>query len=101
MKGYEPWENSVIISALKAQTISAHLKKLRTGIVKIYSIPSNAVVYINGIERGSTPLTIDDIPVGEYRIEIMKDKYQNWTSTIMVTAEKTSTISKQLKLQDY
>ena len=100
MEGYKPWEKPVVIRAFKAQTISANLKRLRTGAVKIYSVPSDAIVYMDGIEKGSTPITIEDVPAGKHRIQIMKENYQSWTGTVMVTAGETITILKQLKLQN-
>jgi hypothetical protein len=41
----------------------------------VRSEPSRARVFINGIERGLTPFTFDDIPPGEYGIRLAKEGY--------------------------
>jgi hypothetical protein len=43
-----------------------------TGLV-IRSDPSGARVYVDGIERGFTPLTLGNLPGGEYYIRLHKD----------------------------
>ncbi|WP_010257801.1 PEGA domain-containing protein [Treponema primitia] len=41
----------------------------------VRSAPSMSKVFINGIERGLTPLTLENIPQGEYDIRLEKDGY--------------------------
>ncbi|MFH1414986.1 MAG: PEGA domain-containing protein [Elusimicrobiota bacterium] len=99
MDGYEPWKTSIKINAFKTETVSAELKRMSTGIVKIYSAPGNATVYLNGIEKGSTPLTVKDVMPGEYKLEITKDYEYSWSGAITVNSGETTTVQKQLKKQ--
>jgi hypothetical protein len=42
----------------------------------ITSDPSGALVYVNGVEKGRTPATIDFKWYGDYRFELRKDGYE-------------------------
>ncbi|MGM0441578.1 MAG: PEGA domain-containing protein [Elusimicrobiota bacterium] len=95
MKGYEPWEKTVRVRAFKTETISAQLKKLKTGTVKIFSAPSAATIYIAGTERGYTPADYELEP-GVYEVEIDKTGYESWYGTVKVKAGEEIKIFKQL-----
>ncbi|GHU09989.1 hypothetical protein FACS1894151_08860 [Spirochaetia bacterium] len=45
-----------------------------TGIY-VRSIPSGARVFIDGVERGMTPLRLTDLPGGRYSIRLLKEGY--------------------------
>jgi hypothetical protein len=47
-----------------------------SGLV-IRSDPSHAQVYIDGIERGYTPLTLGNFAKGDYGIRIRKEGYED------------------------
>ncbi len=52
----------------------------------IDSRPSGAAVTINGKPSGNTPLTINDLAPGEYRILMAMPGYRNFTTTVRVVA---------------
>ena len=58
------------------------------GKLTVDSIPSVAAVYIDGIRRGSTPLTAS-FPPGKYRLRIEKSGYQEKMEEIEISAEQT------------
>lgn len=49
---------------------------------------SGATVYINGIEKGTTPLSLKQ-PVGTYKVLIKKDNYKDFSETINLFNERT------------
>jgi len=57
-----------------------------TGSLSVDSRPSGAAVTINDVARGTTPLTIDDLAPGEYRIVMAMPGYRNFTTTVRVVA---------------
>ena len=57
-----------------------------TGSLSVDSRPSGATVTINGTARGTTPLSIDDLAPGEYRIVMAMPGYRNFTTTVRVVA---------------
>ena len=50
------------------------------------SRPAGAAVTINGKPGGTTPLTVNDLAPGEYRIEMTMPGYRNFTTTVRVVA---------------
>jgi hypothetical protein len=56
------------------------------GQLAIESRPIGAAVTINGKPRGTTPLTINDLAPGEYRIQMSMPGYRNFTTTVRVVA---------------
>lgn len=41
--------------------------------ITVTSEPSGAMVYVNGVEKGRTPVTFDFVWYGDYRFELSKD----------------------------
>lgn len=59
---------------------------IATGALTIDSRPSGAAVTINGKPGGNTPLTINDLPPGDYRILMAMPGYRNFATTVRVVA---------------
>jgi hypothetical protein len=57
-----------------------------TGGLNVDSRPGGAAVTINGSPRGSTPLTIDDLSPGDYRIVMTMPGYRDFATTVRVVA---------------
>ena len=56
------------------------------GGLSVDSRPAGAAVTINGKPSGKTPLTIDDLPPGDYRIVMTMPGYRNFATTVRVVA---------------
>lgn len=70
------------LSALSVEQIQANVVNrvdltlgIAKGSINVFSIPLEAVVFIDGYKVGVTPLTIDELKVGEHEIEIEKMDY--------------------------
>ena len=57
-----------------------------TGTLVVDSRPPGAAVTINGKPSGTTPLTINDLPPGEYQVVMTLPGYRNFTTTVRVVA---------------
>ncbi len=55
-----------------------------TGDLKIASDPFDAEVFINGEKKGKTPLTLRDLLIGDYSLELRKELHANLKKTITV-----------------
>ena len=55
------------------------------GSLDLASSPSGASVLLDGTVKGTTPITIDDLDVGSYKLIIKKDGYSDWLRTAKVT----------------
>jgi len=70
-----------------------HLQE--TGILEITSDPQDAVIFVNGEEKASTPKKIDLIS-GTYEITIQKDTFTTWKKEIFVEPQITTQIQATL-----
>jgi len=57
-----------------------------TGSLAVDSRPTGAAVTINGKPSGATPITINDLEPGEYRILMTMPGYRNFATTVRVVA---------------
>ena len=54
--------------------------------LSIRSNPQDARVFIDGIERGTTPLMLENISPGEYSVRLVKDGYKERRFSVMLIA---------------
>lgn len=57
-----------------------------TGGLTVESRPTGASVTVNGKPIGTTPLTMNDLPPGDYRVVMSMPGYQNVSTTVRVVA---------------
>jgi hypothetical protein len=55
-----------------------------SGSLEVLSEPIGAEVYMQGIRRGVTPITLSSIPKGNVEIEIKKDGYATYRKVLLV-----------------
>jgi len=67
------------------------------GKIKAISTPSNAKVYLDGSYRGTTPLLISNVKVGEHNIKFTKKDYYDRSKTVQVKENTTTYIAARLK----
>jgi len=65
-------------------------------IVSINSNPLGADVFIDSVFRGRTPLTLTDTAIGNHRLTIMMDGYEEYTRDIILDAATPLTIGTSL-----
>lgn len=69
--GYKPLESRITVNEKDTARIEGQLEQLY-GSLSITSDPSGAEVFINGLSRGYTPLTLDSISAGSAEIRVQK-----------------------------
>ena len=79
---------SASAAAGRSGETSPELARSRASVggLSVDSRPSGAAVTINGTARGTTPLAIDDLAPGEYRILLAMPGYRNFATTVRVVA---------------
>ncbi|GEM_PF-1802063 len=81
---------ALILSSLGIVIKPGHGTKnvVKTGIIYVSSIPSGALVVLNGKPtNGQTPTVINNLPPGIYTLEVTAKNYQPWKTTVTVAAE--------------
>ncbi|MEJ2050128.1 MAG: PEGA domain-containing protein [Calditrichota bacterium] len=57
----------------------------KTGTINLTSLPGGARVFINGIERGATPITGAELPAGqEVEVRFSLDGYETYTTKVPI-----------------
>ena len=59
-----------------------------TGILVVESVPADADLFINNVDKGKTPLTLYNFDVGSYDIIIKKEGYEDYISIVEIEAGK-------------
>jgi hypothetical protein len=97
MTGYHSFEQAIDLEAGKKITINPTLKRLSAAL-SLTSSPSSATVYVNGVQRGQTPLTVNDLAEGTYSIRFEKAGYEPVVHGTMVRAGETLSLKGELTL---
>ena len=83
-EGYFPIEDRLAVADDRAQHYVYSLRK-RPGHLNFDTGPvTGAEVIMDGASRGKTPVTVRDLPPGEYLVEINADRYFPFRDTINV-----------------
>ena len=67
-----------------------------SGAINIASAPMGATVYIDGVNRGRTPILIKDVLEGQHVISIEEEGYDNYYDTIEVVKNQIIQITQPL-----
>jgi len=105
LDGYKDWEKSVNIIADETLEYSAELvsgfatssENITTGILLVRSEPSDAKVFVDGVEKGHTLLQIADIGIGEHEIRIEKKLYYPYTEIVTIQPDAIVEVNANLK----
>ncbi|MHC4268092.1 MAG: PEGA domain-containing protein, partial [Planctomycetota bacterium] len=96
--GYKDWSNSVDIIPEKELTLMAKLQ-MKPGSVGIKSEPSNATVFLDEKDFGTTPITITDLQPGSHKVEVKMDGYKNWSEIIKIINGKELSLTAELQVK--
>ena len=66
------------------------------GTVEIYSTPPNAAVFVDGVYRGVSPITLKDLGFGGHHLRIEKNGYSPYGGPLEVTNEQSLTSQTRL-----
>ncbi len=64
-----------------------------TGSIKVKSTPAGAMVYVNGAQKGFTPMTISGLSPGSVGLRVVLDGYEMVEDTVQIQAGKEETMN--------
>lgn len=74
-------------------------EKVVRGKLEICSIPENASVFVDGVVKGSTPLTLE-LPFGKYEIRISADNYFSYAAQVTLSKPVESICPRLVSMSD-
>lgn len=89
----------VILLLFKMPGSGWHSKQIETsfGTLQIQSVPADARVIVNGVDRGVTPLQIDPVIPGNYEIRMEKEGFKPLVRHLPVNRGENANLSIQLE----
>ena len=72
-------------------------RRAEIGQLRVSSSPSGADVFLGDRYAGRTPLSMDQVRIGEYVMRIEQQGYQVWSRTIRINPNRTTTMHADLE----
>ena len=69
------------------------------GVLDISSSPSRATVLVDGVEKGQTPLILNDVLVGSRKVMLKKEGYEPYEKTMTLTEDADNTLTATLEVE--
>jgi len=116
-RGYAPEERRVVLTkARPSRSLEVRLAPqapprpstpatigkptVATGGLAVESRPTGASVTVNGKPSGTTPLTLNDLPPGDYRVTMTMKGYRDFATTVRVVAGERARAAARLTEQE-
>ena len=94
LNGYHTYTTTTSVSSGTRSNVYCSLSPMVTsGSLYIISNPTNAKVVLDGLYRGNTPLTLNNLASTTHIVELDHPGYYDWKSTVEVPAGGTKTVS--------
>jgi len=103
-EGYNPVSRIVSVNAGQQTSVYFDLTA-QTGAIAVTSSPTGSAVYLDNTYQGVTSavsgqLTLPGIPVGVHRLDVLKDGYAPFTTTVTVANGQTAQVTATLTSDD-
>jgi hypothetical protein len=95
--GVSPFAGSRAGSAYAGDISGDHFEEVEGRGFQIRTRPAGARVFIDGLERGLSPLFLDTLASGEYRVRLIKDGYEERELSVRILAGSRLNVSVELK----
>ena len=81
------WSKTIFVERGRTSYVFARLKPsyhYRKGSIRVSSQPSRARVFLDGVDKGKTPLTIRGLKVGWHELAVIKEDYRIYVKDVYV-----------------
>jgi hypothetical protein len=80
---YAEWNQQVTVVTNNTAVVAGTMAGL-PGTIEVRSTPADASVFVDGQERGITPLLLSGVPQGEHEVKVTKQGFSDWQQQLMV-----------------
>ena len=95
-QNHRPTSQSIVVEPNIGKTIELQKPTPITGYISVTSIPSGAMVAIDGKNHGTTPCNLTDVLIGSRKVEISKTGYNTYTQNIEVKEGEVANVQAKL-----
>lgn len=93
--GYQAWSDAVTVDPGTFSRVNARLQPL-FGSLRIFTFPAGAEIAVDGIDRGVSPLVLDDLSPGIHAVNASLAGYQQREAMVTIRAGQTSAVTLRL-----
>ena len=90
---YRTVSDVITVSDIVARTIQLPSPTPIYGALDITSTPSQATVYVDGVEMGQTPLILENVFVGSRKVTLKKEGYEPYEKNMTLTEDADNTLT--------
>ncbi len=90
--GFDDYSTTVNVVSGATASVNAVLVPV-TGSISASSTPSGAEVYIDGVLKGMSPVTVSGVAVGNRAVKLVKVGYDDYSTTVNVVSGATASVS--------
>ncbi len=83
-KNYKEWSQKVLVRSFQPTDVKATLE-VSPGNLSVNSFPSGAAIYFKGKMIARTPHTLSNISPGEIVLQVEKEGYESWTTSVWIS----------------
>ncbi len=94
-ESYNSNNQRIEVKAGEEKTINLNLDG-KTGKLDVMTSPMDAIIIINGQEKGKTPTTVSNLMIGEYEVTIKKEGYNDIVKNVTIAENKITELNETL-----
>ena len=80
---FQEWTQKVFVRSFQPTDVKATLE-VSPGILSVSSNPAGASIYFKGRLIAKTPHTMSNLPPGEVVLQLDKEDYESWTTSVLI-----------------
>lgn len=95
--GFKNLKDSVEVVTGTTKPYSFTMTPIPPGKIQVNSTPQGAVVYLDGMPSGNTPVLLTDVKPGKHELLLTADGFYNKTKKVTVVSNRTLSVNVHLK----
>ncbi len=97
IEGYDPREMDLEIVDRAPQVCAMNMRSIHA-TVRVESVPPGAAVMLDGIHKGQTPCTVEDVLIGDHKLKVVREGYKDFETDLRLA--QTGTFPVTVKLEE-
>lgn len=97
LEGYDPREVDLEINDRAPQVCAMNMRSIHA-TVRVESVPPGAAVMIDGIHKGQTPVTVEDVLIGDHKLKVVREGFKDFETDLRLA--QTGTFPVTVKLEE-